>query len=88
MRKDNMDKNTIQEIQNKINLMADMLLTVTTYLGTRDDEFRKEFMIATLANDTIRNEFTNFIMTSDAPDGVKLSMTEINEEILSIKEEE
>jgi len=86
-----MDKKTsngLKELQNKINLMADMLLTITTYLGTRDDEFRKEFMIATLANDTIRNEFTNFIMTSDAPDGVKLSMTEINEEILSIMEEE
>ena len=86
-----MDKKTIQglaEIQNKINLMADMLLTVTTYLGARDDEFRKEFMITTLSNDTIRNEFTEFLMSSDAPDGVKLSMTEINEEILSIMEEE
>lgn len=91
MRRNNMDKKTKQgllELQDKINLMADMLLVVTDYLGTRDDEFRREFMVATLANDKIRNEFTDYLMSSDAPDGVKLSMTEINEEILSIMEEE
>ena len=43
MRRDNMDNKTsngLKELQNKINLMADMLLTITTYLGTRNDEFR------------------------------------------------
>ena len=45
-------------------------------------------MAAMLSNDTFRNDFTIHLNDLDAPDDVKLFMQEVNEFMLTLKEEE
>jgi hypothetical protein len=45
-------------------------------------------MAAMLSNDSFRDDFTTHINDLNAPDDVKLFMQEINEFMLTLKEEE
>lgn len=94
MRRDNtMAKEiTIEEkldiLNTKIGMMADIQMTIVNHLGSKDDKFKMEFIMGTLSNDTIRDDFTKFINQFETDDNIKLQMTEINELFLSTKEEE
>ena len=94
MRKDNtMAKEiTIEEkldiLNTKIGMMADIQMTIVNHLGETNDKFKMEFLMGTLANDTIRDDFTKFINQFETDDNIKLQMTAINELFLSAKEEE
>ena len=45
-------------------------------------------MASVFSQDDFRNEFTQYLNDEGAPDNVKLFMTEINEAVAEIKEEE
>tara|TARA_B100000214_G_C23968402_1_gene628887 strand:+ start:2602 stop:2883 length:282 start_codon:yes stop_codon:yes gene_type:complete len=70
---------TLNNMQSKISLLAQGQLFLSTYLADKfGSEFQKEFIMAMLEDDNLRNDFTEFINeTSD--DDMRAQMIEMNE---------
>lgn len=81
----------LENLDNRIRLLADITNVMTTYLGERDEEFRNMFIMGTLHNKDLRNEFTEFLNENhkDLPHGDDLitTMMEINETFAKKEEE-
>ena len=78
----------IENVNDRLCLMADIQHTITTFLGDKYPEFKKEFIMGTITNDKVREEFTNFINDMEVPDEIKVQLMDINEQILEAKRKE
>ena len=80
--------NALNHLQERIAMLASVQMAVVTHLTDNDKELMLKIMASVFAQDDFRNEFTQYLNDEGAPDRVKLFMTEINEAIAEIKEEE
>ena len=78
----------IENVNDRLCLMADIQHTMVNFLGEKYPEFKKEFIMGTISNDKVREEFTNFINNMDVPDEIKLQLMDLNEQILEAKRKE
>ena len=78
----------IENVNDRLCLMADIQHTMVNFLGEKYPEFKKEFIMGTISNDKVREEFTNFINDMDVPDDIKLQLMDLNEQILEAKRKE
>ena len=78
----------IENVNDRLCLMADIQHTMVDFLGDKYPEFKKQFIMGTIANDKVREEFTNFINDMDVPDEIKLQLMDLNEQILEAKRKE
>ena len=74
----------LENLDNRIKLLADITNVMTTYLGERDEEFRNMFIMGTLHNDDLRNEFK--FLNANHKDMISVmtlsAMMEINKQLL------
>lgn len=78
----------VENMHERISLLASVQMAVVTHLTDNDNELMRKIMASVFSNDEFRNDFTQYINDENAPDNVKLFMTEINESIAELKEEE
>ena len=76
---------TLDVLREQMSIMADTQLLLVQEVGKRNPKFIAKFMAQTLSHDAIRDSFTDFLSEIDAPDEVKLAMTEINEMVIDAK---
>ena len=72
-------------LKEQMSIMADTQLLLVQEVGKNNPKFTAKFMAQTLSHDAIRDSFTDFLSEIDAPDEVKLAMTEINEMVIDAK---
>ena len=85
------NKNTLNALENlhdRISMLASIQMAIVTHLTDNDKQLMIKIMASVSSQDDFRNEFTQYLKDEGAPDRVKLFMTEINEAIAEIKEEE
>ena len=75
----------LDNLVQQIKLMSSIQISIVSYLGDRDAEFRAAVISEVLAIDKYRENFTEFLEKNNAPDDVKLQMIEINEGINDLK---
>ena len=80
--------NMIENLNDRLCLMADIQHTIVNFLGEKYPEFKKDFIMGTISNDKVREEFTSFINKMDVPDEIKVQLMDLNEQILETKREE
>ena len=78
----------IENVNDRLCLMADIQHTIVNFLGDKYPEFKKDFIMGTITNDKVREEFTNFINDMEVPDEIKVQLMDINEQILEAKRKE
>ena len=78
----------LQAINKRINMLGNVQMTLVDHFTANDNDLMRKLMAAMLSNDTFRDDFTTHLNDLDAPDDVKLFMQEINEFMLTLKEEE
>ncbi len=78
----------LQAINKRINMLGNVQMTLVDHFTANDNDLMRRLMAAMLSNDTFRNDFTIHLNNLDAPDDVKLFMQEVNEFMLTLKEEE
>lgn len=78
----------LQAINKRINMLGNVQMTLVDHFTANDNDLMRKLMAAMLSNDTFRNDFTIHLNNLDAPDDVKLFMQEVNEFMLTLKEEE
>ena len=79
----------IEGMVKQIEFLSKAQLMIVNKLSAKDKRFQMEFIAMSLAQDEIREGFTNFLQDTNAPDELKLFMMEINEVANQvIKEEE
>ena len=78
----------LQAINKRINMLGNVQMTLVDHFTANDNDLMRRLMAAMLSNDTFRDDFTTHLNDLDAPDDVKLFMQEINEFMLTLKEEE
>tara|TARA_A100001388_G_C28774764_1_gene506566 strand:+ start:2216 stop:2470 length:255 start_codon:yes stop_codon:yes gene_type:complete len=78
----------LQAINKRINMLGNVQMTLVDHFTANDNDLMRKLMAAMLSNDTFRDDFTTHLNNLNAPDDVKLFMTEVNEFMLSLKEEE
>ena len=78
----------VQAINKRINMLGNVQMTLVDHFTANDNDLMRKLMAAMLSNDTFRDDFTTHLNDLDAPDDVKLFMQEINEFMLTLKEEE
>tara|TARA_R100000353_G_scaffold73011_1_gene55852 strand:- start:36 stop:290 length:255 start_codon:yes stop_codon:yes gene_type:complete len=78
----------LQAINKRISMLANVQMTLVDHFTANDNDLMRRLMAAMLSNDTFRNDFTIHLNNLDAPDDVKLFMQEVNEFMLTLKEEE
>ena len=78
----------IENVNDRLCLMADIQHTMVSFLGDKYPEFKKQFIMGTITNDKVREEFTNFINGMDVPDEIKVQLMDLNEQILEAKRKE
>jgi hypothetical protein len=78
---------TVDEIQNKIELIGNTLNLIISELGDENTEFQAKFISSTLSVDKFRDEFTKFV-NEEGDDDIKFTMIEVNEMIERLKNEE
>ena len=78
----------LQAINKRISMLANVQMTLVDHFTANDNDLMRRLMEAMLSNDTFRNDFTIHLNNLDAPDDVKLFMQEVNEFMLTLKEEE
>ena len=81
-------KQQLQAINKRINMLGNVQMTLVDHFTANDDNLMRKLMAAMLSNDTFRDDFTTHLNDLDAPDDVKLFMQEVNEFMLTLKEEE
>lgn len=82
-------KDKLNQLSMRINTLADMQLLVMEELGNKNPRFQVKAIAAVLSHDEIREDFTEFIQTTEGmSDNVKVFMQDINEMIKDIREEE
>ena len=81
----------LANLDNRIKLLADITSVMTEYLGESDSEFRNMFIMGTLHNDDLRNQFTEFLNQNhkdiEHGDDLITTMMEINEQFANKEEE-
>ena len=76
------------ELKKKLQLMSTMQMTIVEYLGEKSADFRAKAIANVMAHKIFRDDFTNFLNTTDGiPDEVKLQNMEINEKIDNLAKE-
>lgn len=80
--------NMIEGMIKQIEFLSKAQLMIVNKLSQKDKRFQMEFIAMSLAQDEIREGFTNFLEDTDAPDELKLFMMEMNEAVREFKEEE
>ncbi len=75
---------TVDEIQNKIELIGNTLNLIISELGDENTEFQSKFISSTLSVDKFRDEFTKFV-NEEGDDDIKFTMIEVNEMIERLK---
>lgn len=80
--------NMIENLNDRLCLMADIQHTIVNFLGEKYPEFKKDFIMGTISNDKVREEFTSFINKMDVPDEIKVQLMDLNEQILETKRKE
>jgi tetrahydromethanopterin S-methyltransferase subunit B len=75
---------TVDEIQNKIELIGNTLNLIISELGDENTEFQAKFISSTLSVDKFRDEFTKFV-NEEGDDDIKFTMIEVNEMIERLK---
>jgi len=78
----------LDDIYSKIEFLSNTQMIIVDKLSKQDKEFQMEFIAMSLANDEIRNDFTQFLDEFNALDKLKTLMMEINEAAINIKKEE
>tara|TARA_R100000005_G_scaffold96310_2_gene82280 strand:+ start:864 stop:1118 length:255 start_codon:yes stop_codon:yes gene_type:complete len=78
----------LKAINKRINMLGNVQMTLVDHFTANDNDLMRKLMAAMLSNDTFRDDFTTHLNNLNAPDDVKLFMTEVNEFMLSLKEEE
>jgi len=78
---------TVDEIQNKIELIGNTLNLIISELGDENTEFQAKFISSTLSVDKFRDEFTKFV-NEEGDDDIKFTMIEVNEMIERLKNEQ
>jgi len=85
---DNKLHKILDDIYFKIEFLSKTQMIIVDKLSKEDSEFQMQFIAMTLANDEIRNDFTEFLNEFNAPDKLKTFMMELNEIAINIKKEE
>tara|TARA_R100000234_G_C4940404_1_gene152680 strand:+ start:397 stop:714 length:318 start_codon:yes stop_codon:yes gene_type:complete len=80
--------NMIENVNDRLCLMADIQHSIVNFLGEQYPEYKKDFIMSTISNDKVREEFTNFINKIDVSDEIKVQLMDLNEQILEAKREE
>ena len=78
----------IENMHERMSLLASVQMAVVTHLTDNDNELMRKIMASVFSNDDFRNDFTQYLNDENAPDKIKLFMTEVNETIAELKEEE
>jgi|TARA_R100000084_G_C4594240_1_gene119953 hypothetical protein len=81
-------ENELQSMNKRINMLGNVQMTMVDHLTANDNDLMHKLMAAMLSDNTFRDDFTSHLNDIKAPDDVKLFMQEINEFMLTIKEEE
>ncbi len=69
----------LEDIFQKIEYIGKTQLMIVSWIAKQDSDFQMQFIAQSLANDEIRNGFTEFLDEFDAPDKLRTFMMEINE---------
>jgi hypothetical protein len=78
----------LKAINKRINMLGNVQMTLVDHFTANDNDLMRKLMAAMLSNDTFRDDFTSHLNDMNAPDDVKLFMQEINEFMMTLKEEE
>jgi hypothetical protein len=78
---------TINELQDKIELIANTITIIVDELGHNNPEFQTKFISSTLAIDKFREEFTQFV-NEEGDDDIKFTMIELNNIAERLKNEQ
>ena len=79
--------NMIEDLEKKLNLMGATQSALIDTVAEDNPVFMRKLMSTVFADDDFRNDFTEFINRSDAPDDVKVFMMGMNEHISKQEEE-
>tara|TARA_R100000353_G_C6429729_1_gene175551 strand:+ start:117 stop:413 length:297 start_codon:yes stop_codon:yes gene_type:complete len=77
----------IEDLDKKINLMGATQSALIDTVAEDNPVFMRKLMSTVFADDDFRNDFTEFINRSDAPDDVKIFMMGMNEHMSKQEEE-
>ena len=75
----------LEDILSKIDYLGRTQMMIVEKLSSLDEDFRLEFIAHALAQDEIRDGFTQFLDDTNAPDAMKLMMMEMNEIAIKVK---
>ena len=79
--------NMIEDLEKKLNLMGATQSALIDTVAEDNPVFMRKLMSTVFADDDFRNDFTEFINRSDAPDDVKVFMMGMNEHMSKQEEE-
>ena len=77
----------IEDLDKKINLMGATQSALIDTVAEDNPVFMRKLMASVFADNDFRNDFTEFINRSDAPDDVKIFMMGMNEHMSKQEEE-
>ena len=77
----------IEDLDKKLNLMGATVSAVVDTVAEDNPAFMRKLMASVFADDSFRNDFTEFINNSDAPDDIKVFMMGMNEHMSKQEEE-
>ena len=75
----------LESILSKIDYIGRTQMMIIEKLSSLDEDFRLEFIAHALAQDEIRDGFTQFLDETNAPDAMKLMMMEMNEIAIKVR---
>lgn len=78
----------LEDIYEKIEFLSNTQLIIVEWIAKQDSNFQMQFIAQSLANDDIRDGFTEFLDEFGAPDKLKTFMMEINEIAMQATKEE
>ena len=77
----------IKDLEKKLSLMGATQSAIIDTVAEDNPVFMRKLMSTVFADDDFRNDFTEFINRSDAPDDVKVFMMGMNEHMSKQEEE-
>lgn len=78
----------LEDIYQKVEFLSKTQLMMVNWISKQDHDFQMRFIAMSLANDDIRDGFTQFLDEFDAPDQLRTFMMEINELAIQARKEE
>jgi hypothetical protein len=78
---------TINGLQDKIELIGNTLSLIVDELGHKNPQFQTKFISSTLSVDKFREEFTQFV-NEEGDDDIKFTMIELNNIVERLKDEQ